>query len=451
MSLRSIPVAVIGAGPAGFFAAEALLKDPRVRVDLFERLPAPFGLVRYGVAPDHQTIKKVENAFTALTRDPRLRLFCNVEIGKHVSIAELQEHYWQTVFACGCGAPRRLGVEGEQIPGVHHALEFVSWYNGHPDYATLAVDLGGVREAVVIGGGDVSLDVTRLLLSEIDLLRRTDMTDFALRQFERAAIERVHLVIRRGPAQTGFALKELRAISERPEVRLSADVELIRQALEEDLVTSQKAKLQYLLQACELDNPQARFELRFHFLRSPHAFISDASGRLSGLRVGTNRLVIGADGQVRAEDTLARDVLPAQLAIVAAGYRASSIPGLPFDEARGNVPNRDGRVLGAPPPGRLHVVGWMRRGSSGVIGTNKSDARQVVQGLLQDEPPAAALPDPQAIVALLEERGVPSYGAEQWHQIDAFERASGLKAGKPREKLYRLEDMLAVLERGAAS
>lgn len=451
MSLGSKPVAVVGAGPAGFFAAEALLKDPQVRVDLFERLPAPFGLVRYGVAPDHQNIKKVEDAFLATTRDRRLRLFCNVEVGEHLSVAELQAHYWQTIFACGCAVPRQLGIEGEHVAGVHHALQFVSWYNGHPDYVDSPIDLTGVRDVAIIGAGDVALDVTRLLLSEASELRRTDMPDYALRQFEHAAVERVRVLIRRGPAQAAFALKELRAITENPQVHLVSDTSLIQQALEDDIVATQRTKLQYLLQACRANKPRARLELRFEFLRSPHAFVPDGDGRLCALHAGRNRLTVDPHGQLRAEDTKAREVLPTQLAIIASGYRLSPIPGLPFDESRGTIPNQDGRILGAPPPGRLHVVGWMRRGSSGVIGTNKSCARQVVQQLLQDEPPAVRLPDPQAIVFLLRQRGAQYYGAEQWRRVDAFERAQGLKTGKPREKLYRLDDIQHVLRLSGGS
>lgn len=442
-STGSNHVAVIGAGPAGFFAAEALLKHPNVKVDLFERLPAPYGLVRYGVAPDHQKIKSVEAGFAKVGSDPRVRYFGNVALGRDLSTEELLEHYDQIVYAMGCEAPQRLGIPGEHLPGVHTALEMVSWYNGHPDYVDSKIRLD-VTDVVVVGAGDVSMDLSRLLASTPAELAVTDMAPGALAAFGEKRVRRVHLVIRRGPAQAGFAHKELQAVLDRDDVMISCDRELLELTLSDpELPKAQRGKLSALLERSRSDAPKP-IEVRFHFLRSPVEFV-ERDERLVALRVEKSRLEAAADGSTVARGTGEFEELPCGLALLAVGYRGSETTGVRLDPRSGLVPNVEGQLLrvdGSPDP-RCFVVGWLKRGPQGVIGTNKGDAKATVARMLENLP-APAKPVPP-VDALLHQRGIRFITFDDWLRLDAIERAKGAETGKPREKFTSVNAALEAL------
>ncbi len=440
-------VAVVGAGPAGFFAADALLKQPGIRVDVFERLPAPFGLVRYGVAPDHQKIKSVEAGFVKTGRHERLRYFGNVTIGRDISANELAQAYDQVVYAMGCEAPRPLGVPGEQLPGVHSALSFVSWYNGHPDYVALPVNLD-VNHVAIVGAGDVSLDLCRLLASSAEELAETDMPDYALEEFGKKHIEAITILVRRGPGNAGFALKELKALLSRDNVAPNCDLELLQAAIDDpESDKAQRAKLEYLRDCCKESqngNAAGKIRLTFRFLSSPSEFAAGDDGRLASIRVEKNRLETTADGRTNAVGTGQHDQLDAELALLAVGYRGRHLDGLHFDR-RGLLANRDGQVLteAGDPTDNVYVVGWLKRGPQGVIGTNKGDAKATVATMLE-RLPESPKPAPRT-AELLAERGVRYLTFEDWLRLDEMERERGRAVGKPRVKLTNLEQTLAAL------
>jgi ferredoxin--NADP+ reductase len=450
-------IAVVGSGPAGFFAAEALLKHPGVEVHLFERLSAPYGLVRYGVAPDHQKIKQVSKGFDRTANDERLKFFGNTCIGSDISATELAAMYDQVVYANGCEAAQMLGVPGEHLAGVHSALAFVSWYNGHPNYTEHAVDLN-VNDVVVVGAGDVSMDVSRLLLSSQSDLEHTDMPEYALAEFKKARVRRIHILIRRGPSQIGLAAKELRAVVEIPGVKVRCDVELLNAALTEDLPNAQRMKLEYLREVCQSAPDSASQsashdddrELIFHFQQSPVEFIGEA-GKLTHVKCERNHLVMEGE-RVRSVGTGQFAEIPAQLALLAVGYRGVAIGGLPFDERSGLVPNREGRVLGANGEhfARHYVVGWLKRGPQGVIGTNKGDAKATVELMLADlKERAASAPHntaPPNTEELLRARGVRFITFRDWERLDALEVERGAARGKPREKITSAQAALAALD-----
>ncbi len=442
-ALRQRYIAIIGAGPAGFFAAEALLKQPDIRVDLFERLAAPYGLVRYGVAPDHQKIKSVESGFARTGQHERLRYFGNVTVGRDITTAELLGLYEQVVFATGCEQAKELGVAGEDLTGVHSALEVVSWYNGHPDYTKRDIDLGVTRVAVV-GAGDVSMDLGRLLTSGQAELAKTDMPEYALARFAKREVRHVHFLVRRGPQHASFALKELRGLLDRPGIGVSCDLQLLERAMSDaELPKAQLAKLEYLAARCK-ESPTGDATLHFDFLRSPKTFIGER-GRLTSIELAINALQSRPDGSARAVDSGRTEVLDAGLAILAVGYRSHSIPGLPIAPDSGIAANTDGQLLrddGTLDP-QTYAVGWLKRGPQGVIGTNKGDAKATVDRMLQNL--GDPTKPPPAIEQLLDARGVRHLSFKQWLQLDELERARGAEVGKPREKLIDIDQALAAL------
>jgi ferredoxin--NADP+ reductase len=438
-------IAIVGAGPAGFFAAEALLHEPDVCVHLFERLAAPYGLVRYGVAPDHQKIKSVAAGFERTGKNERLRYFGNVTVGRDISVTELSALYAAVVFATGCEQSRKLGVPGEQLTGVHSALEIVSWYNGHPDYAARNFDLR-VRSAVVVGAGDVSIDVARLLTSDQAALAKTDMPDHVLEGFAERQIEEVHFLVRRGPEHAGFALKELRGLLDRPSIGVHCDPLVLDQAMTApDLPKPQRAKLEYI-RARASESPNGDAMVHFRFLRSPKAFIG-SNGKLEAVELGVNAVHTRAIA-TGAVDSGHTERLSAELAILAVGYRSQPIPGLPIVPDSGIAANTEGQILrddGELDPS-TYAVGWLKRGPQGVIGTNKGDAKATVDRLLRNLGQSTK-PAPMT-QQLLDARGVRHLSFEQWLQLDELERARGAELGKPRQKLINLEQILTAL--GAA-
>jgi ferredoxin--NADP+ reductase len=389
----SLRVAIVGAGPAGLCAANELLtRNTTVRVELFERLPVPGGLARFGVAPDHAARRPVVDFYLRqAVASGRFRLHANVEVGRHVERVELLKYCHAVIHASGAADDRRLAIPGESLPGCHAASEFVAWYNGHPDFADRQFDLGTER-AIVVGNGNVALDLARMLLLPAAQLAATDVAGPALRALEASAVREVVILGRRGPAQAAFTLPEL------VELTTLDDVDVIVEGPPELLADPGRCahplRMRLLRELAARGVTGRRRRLVLRFLASPTEILGTERAR--GVRVARNRLVTEANGTLRAETTGTVDELSGGLVLRAVGYRAHPIAGLPFDEATGTVTNREGRVLepdsGAALPG-TYVTGWLKRGPSGVIGSNKPCARQTVAALLADAD-AGQLPPP---------------------------------------------------------
>jgi ferredoxin--NADP+ reductase len=484
-----VRIAVVGAGPAGFYAAGHLLKDSagRVEVDMLERLPTPWGLVRSGVAPDHPKIKSVTRVYEKTAAHPRFRYFGNVELGRHVSREELRSHYHAVVYATGAPADRPLGIPGESLPGSWPATEFVGWYNGHPDHPLLEFDLSCER-AVVIGNGNVALDVARMLTLSHEALARTDIADHALHALRGSAIREVLVAGRRGPAQAAFTNPELLELRELTGAEVVVDAAELERALAVPgpaVDRTAEANVRILREYAQRGDreggapaadtageepPGAAFEgpgardasaavrtgeqeeprrIVLRFLLSPVELLPDAHGRVGAVRFARNALVPGADGRLGAQATGELETIPAGLVLRAIGYRGTPLPGVPFDERRGVIPGEHGRVVGPEGPcAGEYAVGWIKRGPTGVIGTNKKDAQETVDAILEDlaagrllEPPA---PDPEELLATLRARQPELVTYAGWSEIDRHERARGEPAGRPRVKLTRLEELLRV-------
>jgi ferredoxin--NADP+ reductase len=477
---------VIGSGPAGFYAAGHLLKDGAgghsidFEVDMLERLPTPWGLVRSGVAPDHPKIKSVTRIYEKTAAHPRFRFFGNVSFGEHVSREELLDHYHAIVYATGTPVDRPLGIPGEELPGSHAATEFVGWYNGHPDHTDLEVDLRAAERAVVIGNGNVAIDVARMLVLAPSELAPTDTADHALEVLAESHVKEVVIVGRRGPAQAAFTNPELLELGELADADVIVDPEELDRALavhdagaEENITTRRNVEI---LRSYSERPPTGRAKrIVLRFLLSPTALLPGDSGHLGAVELARNELVADADGQLRARATGEQETIAAGLVFRAIGYRGVALPGVPLDDRRGVIPNEGGRVLGAVEGdgdggrgkggggddagehsragGRLrgeYVVGWIKRGPSGVIGTNKKDAQETVDAILADALPggeglnAPENPDGDAVEGLLRKRQPALVTYDGWASIDRHERSLGESAGRPRVKLTRIEEMLRV-------
>src|SRR3954463_4150817 len=444
----ALRVAVVGSGPSGFYAAGFLLshEERPVEVDMLERLPTPWGLVRSGVAPDHPRIKSVTRIFEKTARHPSFRWYGNVEVGRHVSRDELLERYDAIVYAIGADSGRPLGIRGADLPGVVPAMRFVGWYNGHPDHRDANFDLS-VERAVVIGNGNVALDVARLLSLSHDELRETDIANHALDALRTSRIRGVTVLGRRGPAQAAFTTPELRELG----LLAGADVVLdaselppdgAREPADDDgASTATKRNLAVLRDfAARERDPHAARTITLRFLRSPVAIVGE--GRAEAVVVAVNELVRREDGTVGVRPTSRTEILPAGLVLSSIGYRGRPIAGLPFDDGRGLIANDGGRVAGHE---REYVTGWIKRGPSGIIGTNKKCAHATVQRLLDDlGERTAGRWSAHATADWLPERRPDLVAAAQGAAIDAHERALGAPAGRPRVKLTRLGELLAV-------
>jgi len=465
-----VRVAVIGSGPAGFYAAGHLLKasDERLEVDMLERLPTPWGLVRSGVAPDHPKIKSVTRVYEKTAAHPRFRYFGNVTFGEHVSRAEMLAHYHALVYATGSPADRALGIPGEALPGSHAATEFVGWYNGHPDYSDLEVDLLAAERAVVVGNGNVALDVARMLVLTSEELAPTDTANNALEVLAHSRVHEVAVLGRRGPAQAAFTNPELLELGELADADIIVDPEELERALElEDPTADTAAKRNVeILRSYAAREPAGHSKrIVLRFLVSPVALLAGEHGHLSAVEMVRNELVAGDGGSLRARATEEHETIAAGLVFRAIGYRGIPLPGVPFDERSAVIPNHGGRVLDPdserPLPGE-YVVGWIKRGPSGVIGTNKRDAQETVDAVLADLAPlldgdagaaggtdASTVHMPQAsdaetIEAMLRERQPQLVTYSGWEAIDRHERALGEAQGRPRVKLTRIEELLEV-------
>jgi len=453
-SERPLRVAIVGAGPSGFYTAAALLAQQQlsVSVDLFDRLPSPYGLVRYGVAPDHPKIKQVTRVFEKLCLDPRLRYLGNVEYGRDVDLDDLRLHYDQIVFAVGGQSDRRLAVPGEDLVGSLSSTAFVAWYSHHPDFLDLPVDLD-VEQAAVVGIGNVAIDVARVLARDPDELARTDISDGALAALRASRIRDIHLLARRGPVQAKCSPAELKELAQMRGVDLVVsprDLELDPASAEELEHEPQAQKnLEILRAAAARGATGAPRRIHLRFLASPVELVG-SGGRVRALRIERNRLVPRASG-LAAESTGECEDLAVELVVRAIGYRSLPLPGLPFDDRRAIVPNAAGRVVDpasrAPSPG-LYVAGWVKRGPTGLIGSNKQDGAETAAAMLADLDgcaPASA-PEATAIDALLAERGVRVVDFACWQRLDRLEVERGARAGRPRVKLGAISEVLAALD-----
>ena len=438
-----IRVAVIGSGPAGFYAADALLRsdDPPAAVDVIDRLPTPWGLVRLGVAPDHENIKAVSRAFEKTAARPGFRFFGNVEVGSTVSHRELLAVYDAVVYTVGAQTDRRLGIPGEDLPGSWPATAFVAWYNGHPDFQDLDFDLDCER-VVVIGNGNVAIDCARMLALTADELAPTDTTEEAAQAICSSRISEILMLGRRGPVQAAFTppeLKELGELAAAEPIVDPADLVLDAASAAELEADRERARRNLeLLEQYAARPPEGKpRRIVIRFLTSPVAIVG--TDRVEAVEVVRNELV-EVQGRLVARPTVQTEVIPAGLVLRSVGYKGIALPDVPFDERSGTIPNDRGRVLGAE---RVYAAGWIKRGPSGVIGTNKKDAVETVECLLDDARAGRLRAGADSsLERLLADKGVEFVDYAGWQAIDAAERAAGEPLGRPRVKLHRWETLL---------
>jgi ferredoxin--NADP+ reductase len=439
-------VAVIGSGPSGIYAAQSLIKHAPevdgVQVDVIDRLPCPYGLVRYGVAPDHEKIKSITLALRKVLETDGIRFLGNIEIGTDVSMEELHRHYDAIVVAYGAAIDRRLDIAGEELPGSFSATDFVAWYSGHPDTQIDRFTLDATH-VVVVGVGNVAVDVARVLAKTSDDLRPTDLPDHVLDVLTASAVTDIHMIGRRGPAQAKFTTKELRELGEleNADVIVREDELVLDEASEQTIAkdANQRRNLEILRgwAARQPTGKPRRIHLRF--LLRPQAVLG--TERVDGVEVERTEL----DGTGNVKGTGEMETIPAQMVLRSVGYRGQGMPGLPFDERGGTIPHDAGRVMheGKPMPGE-YVAGWIKRGPTGVIGTNKSDANETINSLIADAPNLDRAPerDPQALLDLLAGRGVDVVDWEGWVGIDEAEIALGKAQGRDRIKIAERQALL---------
>jgi ferredoxin--NADP+ reductase len=452
-------VAIIGAGPTGFYTAEQLFKQKNltVEVDMYERLPTPFGLVRYGVAPDHQKIKSVTRVFERTAKRPEFRFFGNVELGRDVTLADLKRYYHQIVFTTGAQTDRSLGIPGEDLKGSHAATEFVAWYNGHPDFRDCQFDLSAER-AVVIGVGNVAVDVCRILCRTPEELARTDIADYALEALRNSNIKEVYMLGRRGPAQAAFTAPEVKELGEMEDADVyvppdEAQLDLLsEEALAESGDRATTRKVEIIKSFAESPPaPKAR-KLVLRFLVSPIEFTGNERGEVTGMKLVKNELYKTEAGTLRPRSTGEYEELEAGLVFRSIGYTGVPLPGVPFKESWGVILNEAGRVVDPKtdePLDGLYTAGWIKRGATGVIGTNKPDAVETVEAMVEDvaagrilEPEA---PDPAAVEAMVEQKQPHYFSFQDWQQLDEMEVEKGERQGRPRVKFTSVEEMLQAL------
>ena len=431
-----VSIAIIGAGPSGFYTAAALIKDhPDCRIDVIESLPTPYGLIRAGVAPDHQSTKGVSRAFAKVAAEPRVSYYGNVKIGRDVSIEELREIYDAVIFAVGAPLDRRLGIPGGDKPGSFGAAEFVGWYNGHPDYRDLAPDLN-TAAVCVIGNGNVAVDVARVLAKTPDEMTESDLPDYAAKAIHAAPVTDIYMIGRRGAAEAKFTNKELSELGALADCEPVVDPVQLPEAVTGDLSDRDRRQREKNLATLRgfAGQPTQGKRKRLHFVVCAKPLEVLGEARVEGLRLEHTCVEDG-----RAVGTGEIFDIPCGLVVAAIGYRMNALAGAPIDERTGVIVNENGRVA----PG-LYVVGWAMRGPTGVIGTNKADGDRVAK-LIREEVAESAKPGRGAFEGLLGRRRIRWVSFADWQRIDAAEIAAA-SSGAPREKLIRIKDMLAVLD-----
>jgi ferredoxin--NADP+ reductase len=454
-------VAIVGAGPTGYYAADHLFRQPElvVEIDMYDRVPTPYGLVRAGVAPDHQKIKSVTTSFDKVAANPRFRFYGAVELGRHISVDDLRAHYHMILYTTGAQTDRRMGIPGEDLRNSHPATEFVAWYNGHPDYCHLTFDLSQ-ECAAIVGVGNVAVDVARILSRTPEELAVTDIADYALEALRASRVREVYLLGRRGPAQAAFTNPEAKELGELADADVTAipdEVELdelSRAAMERagDRATRKKVDL---LQAYARRTPTGkRRRLVLRFLVSPVELLDDGTGAVGGMRLVRNKLYATDTGTLQPKPTGEFEDLPVGLVFRSVGYKGVALPGVPFNDQWGVILNEKGRVL--DPDSKQPVVGeytagWIKRGPTGVIGTNKPDAAETVACMMEDLAAdrylAPAAPSREAVARLIRARQPRCFSYDDWLQLNEIEVRRGKETGRPRVKFTSVEDMLAVLRR----
>jgi ferredoxin/flavodoxin---NADP+ reductase len=445
-------VAVVGSGPAGFYAAGQLLSssDPVVTVDVYDRLSTPWGLVRFGVAPDHPKIKSVTRVFEKTAKKPGFRFHGNVEVGKDITHEQLTAAYHAVLYSVGTPSDRKLGIPGEDLPGSESATEFVAWYNGHPDYAEMDYDLSAKR-VVVIGNGNVAIDVARMLLLSVDELAVTDTADHAIEALRASQVEEVVVLGRRGPVQAAFTNPELLELADLDLADVLVDPSALEldahsQAALEDADATTKRNVETLREYAGFTPAGKPRRLRLRFLESPVKI--EGNGRVESITIEHNELIAGPDGSLKAAPTGVTETIATELVLRSIGYVGTPLPGVPFDDRRKTILNADGRVLDPetqkPLPG-VYTAGWVKRGPSGVIGTNKKCAQQTTDLLLEDFR-EGNLPEPSSnpdeLLDDLRASGHHVVDYSGWEAIDAHERSLGEPLGRPRVKLVDRELLL---------
>jgi ferredoxin--NADP+ reductase len=450
-------VAIIGSGPSAFYAADFLLRQPNlvVQIDMFDRLPTPYGLVRGGVAPDHPKIKTVTKVYERTAQSPGFRFYGNVEYGKALSHDDLTSHYHQIIYAYGAQSDRKMGIPGEDLPGSFPATEFVGWYNGHPDYRDLSFDLSRPNVAVV-GNGNVAMDVARILASSYEELARTDIADYALEALKQSKVTDIYLLGRRGPAQAAFTNPELKEFGELAEAEVvvpPAEIEL--DPLSNQFVLSGEDRnaernVQTLLRYSTEGSKGKPKRIHMRFLVSPTKI--DGTDRVEAVEIVHNELYRADDGSLRPRPTNQTEMLPVGLIFRSIGYKGLPVPGIPFDNRAGVIPNAQGRIIDPDKTQTVvgeYAVGWIKRGPSGIIGTNKPDAQETATLMLADAAAGQTLtpssPAPESVEALLKARGVEYVSFGDWLKLDALEQQRGAAQNRPRIKFTRIDAMLQAL------
>ncbi len=445
-------VAIVGSGPSGFYATEALIKSGlAVKIDMLERLPAPFGLVRNGVAPDHQKLKQAIRLYDKIAKAAQFNFLGNVTFGRDVTVEDLYKTHHAIIFTCGAESDRKLGIPGEDLSGSYTATEFVGWYNGHPDYRDREFDLSH-EVAVIIGQGNVAADVSRILAKTVDELKHTDIAQHALDVLAESKVREIHVIGRRGPAQAKFTPKELREFGEladcdpivKPEdliLNAASQTEL------EDKSNVGNLKIYQLFKGFSERPPSdKKRRCHFRFLLSPVELAGD--GKLQRIFFEKNALS-GEPMNQSARGTGEKFAMEAGLLFRSIGYKGVPLPGLPFDDKRGVLPNTDGRITdnGSVIPG-LYTAGWIKRGPTGIIGTNRADSVATIGALLADIPKlddGMSKPGEGGLLPLLKERNIRHVTYQEWKKIDAREIELGVPKGKPREKLTYVSEMLEII------
>ncbi len=450
-------VAIIGSGPSGFYAADSLQKqkDVAVQIDMFERLPTPYGLVRGGVAPDHEKIKTVTKVYDRIAAQPNFRFYGNVEFGKDITHADLADHYHQIIYATGAQTDKRMDIPGEDLPGSHAATEFVAWYNAHPDYRDRTFDLSQERVAVV-GNGNVAMDVIRILARTQKELYQTDIADYALDMLRQSKVKEIYVLGRRGPAQAAFTNAEIKELSELTD----AEVIVRPEEAELDPLSSEwlmnnrdrtaEENVQTLLGYSQNGGPAKYRKIYMRFLVSPVEILG--TDRVEAIKIVKNELYLGHDGAPRPRPTDQFETIPVGLVFRSIGYKGVPLPGVVFDERSGTIPNQQGRIVdpaSQQPVAGEYVVGWIKRGPSGVIGTNKLDAQETVRAMLEDMAQGKTLtptaPSRSQFEDLLYKRNPNYVTFADWQILDLLEQHNGQALGRARLKFSRVDDMLAAL------
>lgn len=449
-------VAIIGSGPAGFYTVSNFLrrKDLHVAFDMYDRLPTPFGLVRAGVAPDHQKDKSVQRAYDKSARRSNFRFYGNVEYGTDVTLADLKKHYHQIMFTTGAPFDRNLGVPGEKLEGSFSATEFVAWYNGHPDFVDRKFDLSQ-EDVAIVGIGNVAMDVARILCKTYEELALTDIADHALAALKTSKVKRVHILGRRGPAQAAFTPPEIREMGEFADADVTVPAEeaaldaASRRALEKNGDKNRIKNVDKIREYAKRPNAGKARQLTIRFLVSPVEIIGK-NGRVAAIRLVKNKLVESDDGSIRARPTDTEETIPVGLVFRSVGYKGNPLPDIPYNDAWGVIFNDAGRVLndkGTPVTG-LYTAGWIKRGPTGVIGTNKTCAQETVNCMVEDlaagkiNLPQDPSVDGAATMVAVKKPASVSY--DEWLKIDAEEVSKGEAQKRPRVKFTRVAEMLAV-------